>query len=287
MYADDIKIYGIYDDNSKAAVHQALTASISRMMDWAVVNGIPVNLTKTTVMHIGHGPSNLYTFNGDPLSSTSEVRDLGVYLKSDLKFDAHIDMIVKKAFATLFVIFRNIHCSDASVYLKLYKAYVIPILEYGSQLWSPFSKKLQVKLERVQKVFTRVVLCRCFPDSEYRSSMPSYQKRLDLLNMKSLLYRRVVNDLIFCFKILRNETKLRVSKYWSFRPCHGRTKRLGLHCVPVKKRHHLLVSNSFFFRCARWIEMLPFSILDAPSASAFRGRLMNVHLLSTLNIADF
>lgn len=34
MYANDIKVYGIYNQNTKVLVHQALAQSITNMMDW-------------------------------------------------------------------------------------------------------------------------------------------------------------------------------------------------------------------------------------------------------------
>ncbi|CAJ0606911.1 unnamed protein product, partial [Cylicocyclus nassatus] len=38
-----------------------------------------------------------------------------------------------------------------------------------------------------------------------------------------LLYRRVLNDLTLCFRILRLETRLKASKFWIFRPCSERS----------------------------------------------------------------
>ncbi|VDO19410.1 unnamed protein product [Heligmosomoides polygyrus] len=41
--------------------------------------------------------------------------------------------------------------------------------------------------------------------------MPNYKERLRFFNLRSLLYRRVVNDLTFCFKILKGELKLKAT----------------------------------------------------------------------------
>lgn len=40
---------------------------------------------------------------------------------------------------------------DASTLVKFYRAYVIPTVEYGAQVWSPCSRKLVTKLERFKK----------------------------------------------------------------------------------------------------------------------------------------
>ena len=71
--------------------------------------------------------------------------------------------------------------------------YVRPILEYCSPVWSPHHKYLINKIESVQKFFTK--------------RLPglwdiSYPKRLQLLNLQSLEYRRIFQDLILCYQIL-------------------------------------------------------------------------------------
>ena len=40
--------------------------------------------------------------------------------------------------------------------LKLYKISLRPHLEYSVQFWSPYYRKDIIKLERVQKTFTRI-----------------------------------------------------------------------------------------------------------------------------------
>ncbi|EYB86717.1 hypothetical protein Y032_0274g1020 [Ancylostoma ceylanicum] len=55
--------------------------------------------------------------------------------------------------------------------------------------------------------------------------LPPYRERLKVLNLESLKYRRVVNDLLFSFRTIRMEANLRASKYWIFRP--SRSRRVG------------------------------------------------------------
>ena len=46
---------------------------------------------------------------------------------------------------------RNVGPGNKEVFSRLYKALVIPILEYGVPLWSPYSQKNIDALERVQR----------------------------------------------------------------------------------------------------------------------------------------
>uniref|UniRef100_A0A7I4YHF1 Reverse transcriptase domain-containing protein n=1 Tax=Haemonchus contortus TaxID=6289 RepID=A0A7I4YHF1_HAECO len=51
MYGDDIKMYGVYSEETQNSVHQALTQSIDEMMEWAAAWDIPLSLEKTSVRY--------------------------------------------------------------------------------------------------------------------------------------------------------------------------------------------------------------------------------------------
>ncbi|KAK6049399.1 hypothetical protein COOONC_13096, partial [Cooperia oncophora] len=90
-----------------------------------------------------------------PVSKCS-VKDLGILFDVRLAFDEHIEMVVKKAIRCLFLVLRNVQCNDPSLLVRLYNIYIRPHLEYGSIVWSPWMKKHENRLERVQKTFTRL-----------------------------------------------------------------------------------------------------------------------------------
>ena len=82
------------------------------------------------------------------------IRNLDVTVDSRLKFDKHIALIVHKAMSRCRLIFKCFHSRNASVMLKAYITYVRPILDYCSSVWSPHSKQLIEKVEKVQRFFT-------------------------------------------------------------------------------------------------------------------------------------
>ncbi|KAK6763946.1 hypothetical protein RB195_024328 [Necator americanus] len=53
MYADDIKIYGIYDDENYLEVRTALQTSLAKMLGWASKWDLRINYDKSLVMHVG------------------------------------------------------------------------------------------------------------------------------------------------------------------------------------------------------------------------------------------
>eukprot|EP00061_Rhincodon_typus_P005605 g25314.t1 len=78
--------------------------------------------------------------------------------------------------------------------LRSYRTLVRPLLEYCVQFWLPSYRKGIIKLERVQKRFTRML-----PGLEGLS----YKEKLDRLGLFSREHRRLRSDLIEVYKIMR------------------------------------------------------------------------------------
>ena len=77
---------------------------------------------------------------------------------------------------------------------KAFCVFVRHILEFSSVIWNPSFKVHIDKIESVQKRFTRA----CLPHL-------AYAERLAQLNLLTLETRRVMTDLITCYKLLNGE----------------------------------------------------------------------------------
>ena len=82
-----------------------------------------------------------------------------------------------------------------------YKSFVRPILEYFSTVWNPYIPNrhylgLTDQIERVQRYFTTRVYYRCKLDCSH-----AFLQRLKYLNLESLEFRRIYNDLIMVYTI--------------------------------------------------------------------------------------
>eukprot|EP00061_Rhincodon_typus_P005649 g25423.t1 len=80
------------------------------------------------------------------------------------------------------------------VMLQLYRTFVRPLLEYCIQFWSPCYRKDVIKLERVQKRFTSMLL---------GLEGLSYRERLNRLGLFSLEHWRLRGNRIEVYKIMR------------------------------------------------------------------------------------
>ena len=127
-----------------------------------------------------------YVLNTYVLEKVDVVRDLGVYVDSFLKFDRHISFIVHKAMTRARLILKCFLSRDRELLFKAYCVYVRPLLEYCSAVWSPHLKCLVVKMESVQRFFTKRL---------QGMWNKGYNDRLKLLNTHSLEYRRLYSSL--------------------------------------------------------------------------------------------
>eukprot|EP00061_Rhincodon_typus_P015981 g43948.t1 len=150
------------------------------------------NLDKCEVLHFGKASQGrTYTLNGKVLGSVTEQRPWTAG-HSSLKVDSQVDRIVKKAFGVLAFIGQCIEYKSLEVMLRLYRTLMTLLLEYCVQFRSPTYRKDVVKLERVLKIFTRML-----PGLEGLT----YSERLNRLGLFSLEHRRLRGDLIEVYKI--------------------------------------------------------------------------------------
>ena len=108
-------------------------------------------------------------------------------------YTALYSLFGKDALILPLVLIRTFSTRSKSVLLTLFKSIVLPHLDYGSQLWSPYKIKSINALEKVQRVFTKHI------DGMHDLS---YTERLKALQIYSLQRRRDRYMAIYIWKIL-------------------------------------------------------------------------------------
>ena len=101
---------------------------------------------------------------------------------------------------------RNVGQGNKEVFSRLYKALVIPILEYAVPLWSPYLQKNIDALERVQRRASKYALPMSSRDSPYEERL-----RVAMLGLSSLQSRRSCLSLPECYKTIHGLNGLNCS----------------------------------------------------------------------------
>lgn len=145
-----------------------------------------------------------YLIENRALQRRDGIRDLGVDIQSNLKFNDHYRHIVNKERKLKklgFVIRNSRNFVNCDTLILLYNALVRSQLEYASVIWSPRTLSSGDLIERVQKRCLRYLYVRRNNAYPY---MISYASMVRDFNFQKLDERRQIQSVIFLFNIVNN-----------------------------------------------------------------------------------
>ena len=194
-FADDTRVLkkiNKIEDCSK------LQYDLEKIYEWANENNMCFNSCKFERIRYkysnGYVPYSPYLSNdGTEIEEKVHIRDLGVSMSNSATFQNHINAISKASRMKLGWILRTFQTRDKLTMVTLWKALVVPVLDYCSQLWCPWEKGDIRTIEGVQRTFTNRIT---------EISHLNYWQRLKILNMYSLERRRERYIIIYVWKMI-------------------------------------------------------------------------------------
>jgi hypothetical protein len=263
-FADDIKFLADVTVHSREDVQ----AEVDKIVSWSDSHGMALSLDKTVVMHCGyHQPLHDYYIGSTKLQTADYFADLGVRRTACGSYAGHCDVLAAKAARISGAIRRTFRSRSRELLWPAFVYYVLPVLMYLSQAWSPKLKKDIAVLERIQRRFTKRIA---------GLSNLTYTERLHELNALTLSSRRVYADLIFVFKCMHGLTSYPASEL-GFNRVKSKTRGNGCR---LQQRHATNATcNMFAFRAVHLWNNLPSHIVNISSIGLFKKTLFN-HLLS-------
>ena len=202
LFADDAKLMmpvNTIDDCVQ------LQLEIDNASEYFGNNMLSPNAQKTKSITFKRRQSSIsfvYSIDGANIQQVQKITDLGVILDDKMTFKYQIDHVISRAKSIMAWIKRFAYqFDDPWVIKKLYMTYVLPVLEYGSQIWSPQFQNQRDRIESIQKQFLLYAF-RLFK-WPHRYQLPSYRHRLLLLQMNTLGDRRIIAQICFIFQLLK------------------------------------------------------------------------------------
>ena len=262
IFADDSKIVKII---RSLADHDELQSELDIAIQWAENNNMELNHTKFQLIQYGKDKDLKTPYKTETIgiNSESDIKDLGVYLSSNLEWETQIAEAIKMGRKFLGWILRSFTARNQEVLLFLYKAYVLPRLEYASILWSPHQQKHVMKIEAIQRTITSKI-------EELKQY--NYHQRLRKLKLFSLQRRRERYCAVYMFKLSIGlvPNNLNMDFY--------RTRRGERKChaprLIAPTTHHSTVRHNFFTSLGPTIfNLLPGKIKEAETLDAFKTQL--------------
>ena len=133
LYADDTTDHGSH--KNPIILERNVNQNLVVLRRWFNQNFLEINTSKSQAMIIGKFKYNCkFTIGTDTTEVSGKLKILGVNLDNDLNFKSHIHAVVKKAYAKIGAIPKITHFIKPDIAVRLYKAYVLPHLEYCSPI---------------------------------------------------------------------------------------------------------------------------------------------------------
>ncbi|KAF8356982.1 hypothetical protein PRIPAC_91977, partial [Pristionchus pacificus] len=114
--------------------------------------------------------------------------------------------LTQKAATRANIIFRGLTTNNVKVMVNAYTTYVRPMVEFCPSVAFPVHKKEAGKLEKLQNKVTRLISYKCFGYNF--ENRPRPEERNEMLNLKSLTYRRKINDFKHAYELLFGNSRL-------------------------------------------------------------------------------
>lgn len=226
---------------------------------WAPINNMTLNGDKFNHHRIGKNlglNDHIYTDpTGKPIAEKDHIKDLGVYVSSDLTWSKQVDQVVSSARAMSGWALRTFKTRERFPMITVWNTLIRPNLDYCSPLWSPRPSNFKEidLLEETLRSFTRNI-----------NGMDGldYAQRLKKLNMNSVQRRHERYKIIYTYKVKEGLVP-NISDSHGLKFEYG---RLGCHCevprYPIKGRAVKARDNSFALTARNLWNSLPRCIRD-------------------------
>ena len=270
LFADDTKFFRQVENNKDANIIQE---DLNTLHQWSNDWLLRFHPDKCVVIRLNVTTETWYfryTLGENELEYVEKVKDLGVWVDTDLSFNHHITSKVNKANSVMGTIRRAFKYLDHETFKNIFCAQVRTILEYANPMWSPYLKKDITMIENVQRRATK-----------YLKGMDElkYDERLRKLKLTTLAYRRLRGDMIEVYKIF-NIYHQNIAPQLILSTTATRGHNFKLFLERCERTHPKL--NSFTQRIVKPWNSLPEHVVNSKSLNSFKNSLdrhwMNLNL---------
>jgi hypothetical protein len=242
--------------------------------NWMRSNRLQLNSDKTEVLWCATGrrqhqlPTDALSIDGVPVVPVTSIRNLGIFIDSDLVMRTHVRRTVSGCFGALRQL-RQIRSSVlTATFQSLVVALVLSRLDYGNGVLVGLPAHLVRRLQSVQNAAARLI-----------HNLPRFDHVTDAL--VSLHWLRVPERVIFkiavlTFKVLNGSAPRYLGLVARLADLPGRQalRSAGTNRLLVPPYEHSTIGCRAFSVAGPQIwNSLPMDITSAPSLSTFRQRL--------------
>lgn len=278
LFADDCKLFFTASPKEFSESAARFQEDLDSLFNWTQDMQLKLSLPKCSILQINEQKLSSdvakFKMGNFELTNVKEIKDLGILIDNNLCFESQCSSVVKKASSALNFLFRNFKTRNTTFLLKMYKTYVLPILDYACAVYCPSTVKNIKLLESVQKHFTKRI-------PEFYFSDLAYLGRLQALKLDSIEMRMLKLSLNELFKIVYGITDVDSKLFFKFREKRHNTRSNSLQ-IDLQQFHSNKKRFFFSTRVAQAWNDLPQGVVTATKTEAFKRSLDHPIVMTVL-----
>ena len=195
LFADDTVLFIATKNLAFAITH--LNEDLRSLSKWLKFKQLKLNVDKTKFMIISRSRTNenaSVEIYGEIIERVGEIKYLGVIIDDKLKFDVHIDNVIKKIAKKYGILCRLKRELNTFSKIHLYKSIISPHIDFCTSILFLANETQISRLQRLQnKIMHLILRCNRFTSSTIM---------LDALQWLSVKQRIVFMTMVFIFKVV-------------------------------------------------------------------------------------
>ena len=163
QYADDTQILLSDSFSNLGQLIYKAQLTLSKIKNYFLTNGLLINENKTQCIFIGTHqyihriPENINIgCEGENISPSHHVKNLGLHMDRFMTFDKHIDELCKKVMGVLMYINRLKNSFDKSTRIQVVESLALSTMNYCLLIWGTTSSRQLEKAQKLQNFAARV-----------------------------------------------------------------------------------------------------------------------------------
>lgn len=195
LFADDTVLFIAAKDLEETIIH--LNEDLQSLSRWLKYKQLKLNISKTKFMVISRNRVNenvSVIIDDETIERVREIKYLGVIIDDNLKFNSHIDIVIKKIAKKYGILCRLKNDLTIASKIQLYKSIISPHLDFCPSILFLANETQISRLQRLQNKIMRLILkCHRFTSSSLM---------LNTLQWLSVKQRIVYLTMVFIFKVV-------------------------------------------------------------------------------------
>lgn len=163
LYADDTQLYLSFLPETKDIAEANINADIKRLIKFSESHCLELNVDKSHLLVFGKqkdliGDSLNISINNDIIGRTETARNLGLTFDTSLRFKPHVNNCIRKAYASLKMLFPHRHILSQQLKIKITDSIVLSHFNYCDVVYGPCLDSVDInRIQKVQKSCLRFI----------------------------------------------------------------------------------------------------------------------------------